>query len=307
MNPNLAKTLIKKYDWDIERLNVHTHQGCNLFCYGCSHHSETIHPDEILDCDIIIKDLTQLLTKIKIGFIAVLGGEPLLNPEGTKKVCNFLLEKNQNVKLVTNGFFIIENYDWIVSYIKRGMVLKISVHLGKNDKGYEKLHKKVLEFCKKAQQDGIGFKRRNTIRTPKDKIAWIEISPEFERKKTWFSLFKFEKNRTLPYNSDATKAFYDVCESACPQLYLSKLYKCSHTAYLKEALQHRNEIHSVEWEQYMHYTGYNIYDDNELLQFKKMVYKPEQICSSCPDNPEYITINQDYSIKKKKIITLQKI
>jgi hypothetical protein len=229
----------------------------------------------------------------------VLGGEPLLNPNGTYNVCKFLLDNNQRVKLVTNGYYLDKNEDWIFEFIERGMILKISVHPSHEDKGRDKLNEKILSFCKKAIDKKIKFQRRNTNYTDQD-FSWIEISPEWERKQFWFHLFKHDGDKVYPYNSVKEEAF-KICESACPTLYKGKMYKCAHSAYFKEQLAIRGQMEDHVWSRYMSCTGADINNHNEMEHFNKTVYEPEDICSSCPSKPEYITINQDASIKKKTI------
>ena len=299
MQGNWAKKILEQYGGELERLNVHSHQGCNLYCSGCNHHSEILDPSESIDIDQTIKDLDHILSLVKIRFINILGGEPLLNPKGTREICEFLIDKNQKVKLTTNGIYLSNNEDWIFPLIKKGMILKISVHLSKNDKGHSKLHQNILNFSEKALKQKIKFLRRNTIPADREE-GWVEISQEFLRKKYWFHLFDQKDNKVYPFDSNKEDAF-KICESNCPQLYNSKLYKCPHTAYFKDVLNIKGQMNDEVWQKYLDYDGYNIYDDNEIKTFLKSVYVSENICSSCPGTPTYVTINQDYSVKKKII------
>jgi organic radical activating enzyme len=299
MQGDLAKTILQRYGGDYERLVIHSHHGCNLRCSGCNHHSENLDPNEHIDIDALIKDLQHLISIVDIRLITVLGGEPLLNPEGTYAVCKFLLDNNKRVKLVTNGYYLNKNEDWIFECIERGMTLKISVHPSTQDKGRENLNDKIISFSKKAIANNIKFQRRNTIYTDQD-YSWIEISPEFERKEMWFHLFKYDGDKVYPYNSVKEEAF-KICESSCPTLYKGKMYKCAHSAYFKEQLAIRGQLDDPEWQRYLSSKGADIHNETEMSEFNRVVYEPEDICSSCPSTPEYITINQDSSIKKKMI------
>jgi organic radical activating enzyme len=296
---DLAKSILQRYGGEYERLVIHSHHGCNLKCSGCNHHSENIDPNEKIDTDALIKDLGRLISFVDIRLITVLGGEPLLNPKGTYDICKFLLDNNKRVKLVTNGYYLDKNEEWIFECIERGMTLKISVHPSIEDNGRAKLNQKILSFCKKAIAKKIKFQRRNTNYTDQD-FSWIEISPEWERKEFWFHLFRYDGDKVYPYNSIKEEAF-KICESACPTLYKSKMYKCAHAAYFKEQLAIREQLKDPAWDRYISYSGADINNTDEMNKFNRDVYEPEEICSSCPSTPEYITMNQDASIKKKTI------
>ena len=299
MQGNWAKDILEQYGGELERLNVHSHQGCNFYCSGCNHHSELIDPSESIDIDQTIKDLDHFLSIVNVRYINVLGGEPLLNPEGTRKICQFLLDKNQRVKMTTNGTYLSKNEDWLFSLIKQGMILKISVHLSKNDKGHSKLHNGIIEFSKKAIEQNLKFSKRNSF-PGKNNEGWIEISDEFMvKKKYWMQPFIQKDSKIYPYDSNMKQAF-KICMSNCPQIYKGKLYKCPHTAYLKDALSITDQLNDSFWKKYR-YDGYDIYDNQQISKFLKTVYEPEDICSSCPETFTPITKNQDYDIKKKKI------
>jgi len=300
MQGDLAKSILEKYGGNLERLNVHTHMGCNLTCSGCSHHSEFVDVSESVDIEQLIKDLEILLEKTEIRTFHILGGEPLLNPKGTKAVCEYLISKGKKVKLLTNGFYVNKHDDWLLDLVERGMTLKISVHVGPGDKSRDNLAEKVLDFYKKAIAKNIKFMRRNTLYEDQD-FGWIEISNEWQRKKEiWGHIIKYEGDKVYPFNSDKDKAF-KICETNCPQLYKGKLYKCSHTAYLSDMLAIKEQLDDPEWAPYLKYDGVDINDNSAVEEFLQTVYTAEDVCSSCPETKQYITMNQDISIKKKVI------
>jgi sulfatase maturation enzyme AslB (radical SAM superfamily) len=287
MDGNMAKDIIQKCSVQLERLNVHSHHGCNLRCSGCNHHSEYIHVSETIDIDEMLKDLHYLLNRVTVKTIHVLGGEPLLNPEGTYRICDEMLNRNQNTKLITNGIFLDKNTRWVIELLQRGLKLKISLHLSPEEKGGQSNHDKVQMFLNSAQTK-ISLKR------------CVEVSEEWKRKQAWFHVFKYEGERVYPFNDDKNKSF-DSCVSNCPQLYKGRLFKCAHSAYFKGLLSIKNQLNDDAWKSYIDYSGYDIYNDAELEQFLMNVYEPEDICSSCPAIPNYITNNQDFGIQKHRI------
>jgi len=295
-----ASKICSDRGWDLERLNVHSHHGCNLKCLGCSHHSQYIHPSEGIDIDQTIQDLDCVLSKFKIGHIAVLGGEPLLNAEGTKKICTHLIESGQRVKLVTNGYKILPNSDWLIDLVKRGMILRISSHLAPvRDKGGVKNLNEINKFLDKCSSENVPM-YDGLQHVLDQKFGWVDFVPEWQG--NWINLFKKIGDKVYPYNSDKKSAF-DVCGFNCPQLYKGRIYKCSHTAYFQEHLLISGQIEDGEWSSYVKEYGYDVYDDNEMLKFLDNVYIPENICSVCPspNNAEMVEHIQDESIKKRKI------
>lgn len=295
-----AKHICDKLGWDLERLNVHSHHGCNLKCSGCSHHSELIHVAESIDIDEMINSLGILLDKVKIGHIAVMGGEPMLNPEGTKKICQFLISRNQTLKLVTNGYKIDKHTDWLIDLVRQGMVVRISSHLAPvRDRGGIKNFHEINVFLKKCIEFGIEVRESAKMIEGQDH-GWVECITEW--KSVWYNLFKIDGDRVFPYNSDKKNAF-DVCEFNCPQLYNGRIYKCSHSAYFQDYLAIKNQLKDYEWQPYIHEHGWDVRSDIELKEFLNNVYEPENICSSCPSPDVWEKINhvQDENIVKKKI------
>lgn len=281
MQGKLAKYIIEKSGVQLERLNVHSHHGCNLRCSGCNHHSEYLHPSESIDTDRVIKDLNYFLDRVSVRTITVLGGEPLLNPKGTYDICDSLLKRGQQTNLITNGYMLDRESEWVTELLKRGLFLKISLH----DPNATSNFKSVKKFLSNIHHSNL------------DNITYTK---EWERKNSWFHIFKYDDNKVYPHESESKKSF-EICESNCPQLYNGRLFKCGHSAYFKEILLIKNQLNDVAWKKYIDYKGFNLYNDTELSTFLKLVYEPEYICSSCPSEPNYITNNQDPSITKHRI------
>ena len=62
-------------------LSIHSHNGCNLACKGCNHHSGVLAPGSGLSIDSLLQDLKVLLPRIDVwSHASVLGGEALLEP-----------------------------------------------------------------------------------------------------------------------------------------------------------------------------------------------------------------------------------
>ncbi|MDR3048305.1 MAG: 4Fe-4S cluster-binding domain-containing protein [Elusimicrobiota bacterium] len=90
----------------LEYLEVHLCDHCNLNCKGCDHFCP-IAPEKFTDIDGYVKDLKMLSSKINIGKIRLMGGEPLLH----KDVNRFIYETrkfffNSDLRIVTNGILL---------------------------------------------------------------------------------------------------------------------------------------------------------------------------------------------------------
>ena len=67
-------------------LSVHSHNGCNMACRGCNHHSSVLSPGSSLSIDSLLRDLEIILPRIYVwSHVSVLGGEALIEPR-TKEV-----------------------------------------------------------------------------------------------------------------------------------------------------------------------------------------------------------------------------
>lgn len=90
------------------QFEVHLSEHCNLKCAGCGHFS-SIAEEEFTQIDVFSKDLSRLndLTGGDVRYIALLGGEPLLN----KNINEFMeisrkFFKDVYIYIVTNGILL---------------------------------------------------------------------------------------------------------------------------------------------------------------------------------------------------------
>jgi len=78
---------------------------CNLECLHCCEEAWHSLPDEMNREEIF--NLLAQIAKLKIPYVALSGGEPLLHPDFFE-ICEFLRKNNISVKVETNGEFIDE-------------------------------------------------------------------------------------------------------------------------------------------------------------------------------------------------------
>lgn len=78
---------------------------CNLGCLHCCEEAGHSLPDEMNTREIF--NFCQQVVDLKIPYVAISGGEPLLHPEFFK-VCELFSRNNISIKVETNGEFIDE-------------------------------------------------------------------------------------------------------------------------------------------------------------------------------------------------------
>lgn len=79
---------------------------CNLGCLHCCEEAGHSMPNEMNSNEMF--NLCQQIVDLKIPYVAISGGEPLLCPDFFK-VCEFLSKNNISIKVETNGEFIDDN------------------------------------------------------------------------------------------------------------------------------------------------------------------------------------------------------
>lgn len=78
---------------------------CNLGCLHCCEEAGESQPDEMNRKEIF--NFCQQIVELKIPYVALSGGEPLLHPNFLN-ICEFLRENDITLKVETNGEFIDE-------------------------------------------------------------------------------------------------------------------------------------------------------------------------------------------------------
>lgn len=77
--------------------------GCNLQCVHCCEESGDFLPDEMQGEEV--RNFVSQIIDLKIPYVAISGGEPLLHPDFWE-VCELLRMENISLKVETNGLFI---------------------------------------------------------------------------------------------------------------------------------------------------------------------------------------------------------
>jgi len=91
-------------------ISVHIVEHCNLNCLGCSHYS-CLAEESFLDITVFEKDCKRLsqLTNGKLGYLTIMGGEPLLHPQliDFMRIARTYFYRSQ-VNILTNAILLLK-------------------------------------------------------------------------------------------------------------------------------------------------------------------------------------------------------
>lgn len=79
-------------------------RGCNIKCTACYNNAEC----KIKSYEEVVEDYKKIVAIRKPSSIALIGGEPLLNPD-LIKIIQFLKQEGLSVELFSNGLLLNEN------------------------------------------------------------------------------------------------------------------------------------------------------------------------------------------------------
>lgn len=115
----------------LQHLQFHVTDNCNLNCKRCQHFSNMAKPESYADFDQVKRDFGRLRELFDdIGRIAILGGEPLLNPE-LSKYCYMVKEnfENSRIEIITNGLLVRQMNDEVLKAVKdNGIIINVSYY-----------------------------------------------------------------------------------------------------------------------------------------------------------------------------------
>jgi len=279
-------------------LSVHSHNGCNMACRGCNHHSGVLAPGSSLSIDSLLRDLEILLPRIHVwSHVSVLGGEALIEPR-TKEVLKLIRDMCSDVyvKIFSNGLLIPENTDWILEHMKEGGIFRISLHIpptdhriGRTNKTGDITYKNVWDFIEVAEKEGVDMKL-------------LEVSENWDD--LWFDLLQWKDNKFYPHEDGDTEKSFEYCTAPNVQVYSGKLWKCPSIAYLHETLVSTGQVNDPVWQKYLNYQPTPVDAPIEdLYAIAEQVLKPHEICNKCPSDPKWYRANKQLK-GVKKVVTL---
>ncbi len=129
--------------------------ACNLGCLHCCEEAGHSIPNELDKKEVF--DFLQQIVELKIPYVALSGGEPLLHPN-LLEICEFLRKHNISLKIETNGEFIDKN---LAKRIARLRFRSVQVSLdGATPPTHERLRMrgdwdKAVSACRRLVKEGV--------------------------------------------------------------------------------------------------------------------------------------------------------
>ncbi len=208
-------------------------------------------------------EYSQWSQRLKPKRFALLGGEPLFNPQIAEHI--ELARKHwpdSELMLVTNGFFLHRFPNLPIVLRENRCRLEVSQH-GTHE-AYAIRFRKVRELVWRWQQDFHGVQ--------------IRIRQSHEG---WMRQYNVVNGKPMPFDSQPAAAFKICMQRTCAQLFQSRLWKCPALAYLAQ-LESKLRLSDIpEWQLFRDYQACPPSATNEELQtFLETQSIPQ--CGLCP-------------------------
>lgn len=254
--------------------------SCTLSCAHCSNYSDYGMRGGYVSWSQAKTWLDLWTSRITIGTLGLIGGEPLLNPELDQWIYGIRnTYPNIDIMLVTNAQLFMKNL-WLLDTIENlgRFHLKFSVHQPSANyltKSIEQVHSRFTWDV--IEQNGAVEYYQYT-----DKKIEFQIVRDNRFLKSYVGNY----NNMLPYNNDPAEAFKICTQQRCPLLEQGKLYKCSTVGVLHKVLEDHGQINLPEWQSFLN-TGIDTNcSDSELEKFVENYSKPNRICQMCPSEKD---------------------
>jgi len=285
--------------FQIPYLEFYITNVCNLTCQGCNRFNNYKFSgfQKWADHKDVYKSWSE---ELHPGSIAILGGEPLLNPDfmhwlsGIRK-----LWPKQHIRVITNGFHLTK-----VNGLYEYLLGDTNTHLwvGLHNKQHKKeMFERLEDFLVPP------LKKEFNNKNPYQEHMWVtdangvRLNLEYN---WWFhqgTLIKDpESMKFTLHQSDVNKA-HDICHSkTCHHFMNGKLYKCGVVALLPDfAKQHEMMLSPEDQELMMSYQPLTINDtDQQKQEFLNNISNAIPQCRFCPE--EYHG-KQIFSQEKKSL------
>ncbi|RCS49480.1 radical SAM protein [Bremerella cremea] len=251
----------------IPSLEYHLAHSCNLSCEQCSHYSNFHLRGRMPSPSVAYRDYIAWNDRIHPGTLALLGGEPLLNPN---LIEHLLLARNcwpkSKLMLVTNGLHLRRHPALPDALVEVDCRLELSQH---------GTHEHYLKQFREAEQVASDWKRR---------FHGINIKIR-KSHRGWMRQYQIVNGKPMPFDSKPNDAFKVCMQKSCMQLYQQRLWKCPALAYWP-LLEFRLQLESFgEWELFRQYSPCASDCSTDALEgFVNSKAIPQ--CSLCPSKRE---------------------
>ncbi|MFG0261673.1 MAG: radical SAM protein [Novipirellula sp. JB048] len=248
---------------ELPALEYHLAHGCNLSCQQCSHYSNHHLAGKLPTIEQADADYSPWSHRLRPKRFALLGGEPLLNPQIVQHI-QFARQhwSDSNLMLVTNGFFLHRFADLPDVLLDTNCRLEVSQH-GTHDEYVKRFLKvKQLVWRWRDEYPGIQIKIRQSHRG-------------------WMRQYNVEGGTPMPFNSKPARAYRVCLQRNCTQLNRKMLWKCPALAYFSQ-LESKLNLHTLpQWQLFRDYQACSpAATAEQLRQFLRTKSIPQ--CGLCP-------------------------
>ena len=250
---------------NLPALEYHVAHGCNLSCQQCSHYSNHHVAGKLPTIEDADAEYSQWSHRLKPKRFALLGGEPLLNPQIAEHIKLARQHwPDSQLMLVTNGFFLHRFPDLPEILVETNCRLEVSQH-GTHDEYVKRFREvKRLVWRWRERHPAIQIKIRQSHRG-------------------WMRQYNVENGRPMPFDSKPDAAFKVCMQKTCTQLFQSCLWKCPALAYFAQ-LESKLKLHDLpQWQIFRDYKACSpAATDEELQMFLQTKSIPQ--CGLCPSH-----------------------
>lgn len=271
---------------------------CNLACPGCNRFNNYNFTGYQRWNDYA-EVYQQWAQEVDIGSIAILGGEPLLNPTFMEWVQGIhQLWPRKKLRIISNGFRLDRQTD-LYSVLKqhRNIELWVGIH---NKQHKQEIVQKVKDFTQAPHT--VNFNSDNAYQQYMiiTDANGVKVKIEYN---WWFHQGAIVKqdNALSLHQSDVVKAHNNCHMKTCHHFIRGELYKCGVVAVLPEFDQQHTLALSTEDRQLL--TGYKplqiSHSWEEKQRFVNNLDQPIDQCKFCPEqyNGDQIWAQQKRDLK----------
>jgi MoaA/NifB/PqqE/SkfB family radical SAM enzyme len=242
--------------------------------------------------------------KLRINFLQLQGGEPLLHSD-LQGILDEALQVADRVQLTTNGLLLSKN-KWLLDYLSQdNFEIYISYQQKESMIGKSKYDEIFFDSLGKFlnKDPSIIFNRMMSTKDNRNTHKWL-VGPNVYLNLTYRN-WRFpemdEDDIPKPHSSDYIIARNKMCQCPVPFIFDKKIYKCNLTATLPMLLTAYDRYDDAVWEELRKYKPYDL--ENDIGDFTSLT-RPESVCSLCPERENQLTIAQKFDKHSKMMNTL---
>lgn len=246
-------------------LEYNVADSCNLKCKGCTHFSNLCGEDVFAVFENFRNDIKQISSKVCIGQLRLLGGEPLLHRQLSSFVrCARELLPDADINIVSNGVLIPRLPQELFMAMRD---CNVGFHISR----YIPTDRQIDTIEKTLMGEGVDFYIEKNI---------VE---------------EFCKTLNMSGNSNVEKTQKACISLGCRFLKDGRLYKCPFEGLINYFVEYYG------YKDFPHNEGIDIYDENQdwKIVLEDLYKKPVEMCKYCAESNEMFKWKVETKPKKE--------